>query len=260
MKLRKAFTLIELLVVIAIIAILAAILFPVLAQARNAAKTTVALSNTKQIGMAAMMYIGDYDDVYFPRFIGTVNEQGRKSWKHVVFPYMKNSDIFKDPVNPLALFPDEFGRPAQLNLGVPAQPIFNRGYFYYQAFHKTGNWEGFGYSLSQIEEPSNSLLISENKDLFVDYGPWMEYFWNGENGWRQPNWGGAKRDDRMMIVVFADGSAKLTPLNKTCVGENGVENMWQYDRTRPTGYPIAGGTPNISWMDTFCTSYRTKRP
>ncbi|HRK21536.1 MAG TPA: prepilin-type N-terminal cleavage/methylation domain-containing protein [Fimbriimonadaceae bacterium] len=61
---RRAFTLIELLVVIAIIAILAAILFPVFAQAKLAAKKTTTLSNIKQVGTATIMYAGDYDDVY----------------------------------------------------------------------------------------------------------------------------------------------------------------------------------------------------
>jgi prepilin-type N-terminal cleavage/methylation domain-containing protein/prepilin-type processing-associated H-X9-DG protein len=60
---RRAFTLIELLVVIAIIAILAAILFPVFAQAKEAAKQTACLSNTKQTALAALMYAGDFDDV-----------------------------------------------------------------------------------------------------------------------------------------------------------------------------------------------------
>ena len=63
----KAFTLIELLVVIAIIAILAAILFPVFAQAKQAAKRTAALSNIKQTGTAAQIYLADYDDM-LPRF------------------------------------------------------------------------------------------------------------------------------------------------------------------------------------------------
>jgi prepilin-type N-terminal cleavage/methylation domain-containing protein/prepilin-type processing-associated H-X9-DG protein len=60
----KGFTLIELLVVIAIIAILAAILFPVFAQAKDAAKKTTSISNLKQIGLAYVMYVGDYDDKY----------------------------------------------------------------------------------------------------------------------------------------------------------------------------------------------------
>jgi len=62
---RKGFTLIELLVVIAIIAILAAILFPVFAQAKLAAKRTADLSNLKQIGLATMIYLNDYDDTYY---------------------------------------------------------------------------------------------------------------------------------------------------------------------------------------------------
>src|SRR5438034_2820234 len=61
---RLAFTLIELLVVIAIIAILAAILFPVFAQARESARKASCLSNTKQLGLATMMYTQDYDEMY----------------------------------------------------------------------------------------------------------------------------------------------------------------------------------------------------
>ena len=61
---KKAFTLIELLVVIAIIAILAAILFPVFAQAREKARQTSCLSNLKQIGLGLMMYTQDYDETY----------------------------------------------------------------------------------------------------------------------------------------------------------------------------------------------------
>ena len=60
---KNAFTLIELLVVIAIIAILAAILFPVFAQAKTAAKKTAAISNQKQISLGLLMYMGDNDDV-----------------------------------------------------------------------------------------------------------------------------------------------------------------------------------------------------
>src|SRR5580700_9880381 len=63
---RAGFTLIELLVVIAIIAILAAILFPVFAQAKNAARGAACISNMRQIGLASMLYVGDNDDTWYP--------------------------------------------------------------------------------------------------------------------------------------------------------------------------------------------------
>lgn len=84
---KHAFTLIELLVVIAIIAILAAILFPVFAQAREKARQTVCLSNMKQIGLAARMYVEDYDETWFPCW---QNEwDGAGHWYFKVSPYIK---------------------------------------------------------------------------------------------------------------------------------------------------------------------------
>jgi prepilin-type N-terminal cleavage/methylation domain-containing protein len=79
MNSRKAFTLIELLVVIAIIAILAAILFPVFAQAKEAAKKTAALSNVKQIGTGFVIYATDYDD-QFPFSMGRMPTTGQWLW------------------------------------------------------------------------------------------------------------------------------------------------------------------------------------
>src|SRR5690349_3905542 len=67
-RVRRGFTLIELLVVIAIIAILAAILFPVFAQAREKARQSSCLSNMKQIGSALLMYVQDYDEVWPPSY------------------------------------------------------------------------------------------------------------------------------------------------------------------------------------------------
>ena len=71
---RRGFTLIELLVVIAIIAILAAILFPVFARAREKARQTSCLSNIKQITLGALMYLSDYDEVFFGHIQGRVHE------------------------------------------------------------------------------------------------------------------------------------------------------------------------------------------
>jgi prepilin-type N-terminal cleavage/methylation domain-containing protein/prepilin-type processing-associated H-X9-DG protein len=85
----KAFTLIELLVVIAIIAILAAILFPVFAQAKAAAKQTVELSDQKQLTLAQIMYTNDYDDVLAPG----INSAYNISWASATEPYVKAGDV-----------------------------------------------------------------------------------------------------------------------------------------------------------------------
>jgi prepilin-type N-terminal cleavage/methylation domain-containing protein len=87
--LRKGFTLIELLVVIAIIAILAAILFPVFAQAREAARKTQCISNARQIGMGFMLYYGDYDEtlIVINDFAGPPENHG---WIRKINPYIKS--------------------------------------------------------------------------------------------------------------------------------------------------------------------------
>ena len=97
---RRGFTLIELLVVIAIIAILAAILFPVFAQAREKARQTACLSNMKQMGTAITMYAQDYDETYNciytfqpPNF----NASTRLWWTELLNPYIKNADVFRCP-------------------------------------------------------------------------------------------------------------------------------------------------------------------
>jgi prepilin-type N-terminal cleavage/methylation domain-containing protein len=117
---KRAFTLIELLVVIAIIAILAAILFPVFAQAKTAAKKTAGISNQKQISLGFLLYINDYDDTY-PRRRGcelnssinsTLNDgvlrcggaagfahsMTWQTWQKYIMPYVKNTDIFFHPL------------------------------------------------------------------------------------------------------------------------------------------------------------------
>ncbi len=103
MKTVRGFTLIELLVVIAIIAILAAILFPVFARAREKARQTSCLSNCKQLGLALMQYVQDYDEKIVSASTYAVyppGSGGSYAWYVLLEPYIKNSDIWKCPSKP----------------------------------------------------------------------------------------------------------------------------------------------------------------
>ena len=91
---KQAFTLIELLVVIAIIAILAAILFPVFARARENARRSSCSSNLKQIALGFKQYTQDYDEKYPQRQSGTTNAGG---WAIALQPYLKSTQIFQCP-------------------------------------------------------------------------------------------------------------------------------------------------------------------
>lgn len=98
---KRGFTLIELLVVIAIIAILAAILFPVFARARESARTSTCLSNVRQIATGIMMYIQDYDETY--PAATNISRAFNTQWpqlRTVVQPYVKNDKIWFCPSEP----------------------------------------------------------------------------------------------------------------------------------------------------------------
>jgi prepilin-type N-terminal cleavage/methylation domain-containing protein len=103
---KRAFTLIELLVVIAIIAILAAILFPVLAKVRENGRRTVCISNMKEIGLGVTMYAQDYDETLIPWLNDTglahdTARNDRMTWVHLIQPYVKNGEpkrLFNLPV------------------------------------------------------------------------------------------------------------------------------------------------------------------
>lgn len=106
---KSGFTLIELLVVIAIIAILAAILFPVFAQAKSAAKKTSCLSNAKQIGLSGMLYAGDYDDMWVNCYQYTINGPAHvpgdplEWWDDMLQPYMKSRPIVICPTRKIEM-------------------------------------------------------------------------------------------------------------------------------------------------------------
>ena len=96
---KSGFTLIELLVVIAIIAILAAILFPVFARAREKARANTCLSNVKQLTLGILMYVNDYDE-RMPFCIASWFST--PSWMATIYPYIKNAQLYQCPSRPTA--------------------------------------------------------------------------------------------------------------------------------------------------------------
>jgi len=135
---QKAFTLIELLVVIAIIAILAAILFPVFAQAKAAAKKTASLSNVKQLTLASIMYSGDQDDNWCAEGEPKDPDWGwQMTWQMYAYPYMKNYGILRDPSD----------SHKQASTGFDAGPLFSypgNGVFAGRCAPSWGGWDMIG--------------------------------------------------------------------------------------------------------------------
>lgn len=166
---RKAFTLIELLVVIAIIAILAAILFPVFSQAKEAAKKTACLSNAKQIGVGLYLYLGDFDDTLPmanypapPAYTGPPWTQfafhngagmSELSWADLLLPYTKSIEIFKCP-------DDNTGGPA----GVPGKPLcYALNYYFYRQPGGISRFSLSGGSTSELANTSDKIFIAETQ-------------------------------------------------------------------------------------------------
>ncbi len=169
---KSAFTLIELLVVIAIIAILAAILFPVFAQAKAAAKKTACLSNNKQMGVALYLYLNDYDDnlpmANYPNNPGNVPSAfsyraakvayNALNWADLIQPYAKNYQMFKCPV-------DDSGPYIVSGTPVPGYPLSYALNMY--IYLGLAGFPGFlgttGTSMDTIQVPSSKLFIVESR-------------------------------------------------------------------------------------------------
>jgi prepilin-type N-terminal cleavage/methylation domain-containing protein/prepilin-type processing-associated H-X9-DG protein len=171
----QGFTLIELLVVIAIIAILAGILFPVFAQARDKARQASCLSNMKQLGMAAMMYVQDSDD----KFPTTLCYTYHPSWFDLFQPYIKNDGVAWCLTDPNKGKYNTTSRPycgalANNNSGpVPSYAISG---------DVATPWYTGGTSIASIKVPASVVLIGPIGARF-DQGPRTMYWGDYNYGW-----------------------------------------------------------------------------
>jgi prepilin-type N-terminal cleavage/methylation domain-containing protein/prepilin-type processing-associated H-X9-DG protein len=229
----RAFTLIELLVVIAIIAILAAILFPVFAQAREKARQTACLSNTKQMGLGIMQYSQDYDEMLPPRVLAIETPRTyfeAWSWRRLIYPYVKNADVFACPSNPTKSQDAYDSTAANLAAsGLPADSVkFKRSYV-------ANGTDGLPtpmrrsaqtLALAAFSRPAELILVTEgtipNSEIHLDRvddpvpsSSYLQMF-SGHSG--------------LANYVFADGHAKAFKPTGTC-GPGNTNNMWYNDAT-----------------------------
>ena len=170
MNRKKGFTLIELLVVIAIIAILAAILFPVFARAREKARQASCSSNEKQQSIALLMYVQDYDE----RFMCV--RQGPGTWKQIIQPYVKNWQVENCPSIDAYLRTcgpnTRHGQPA----AAPASNPLGTGV--YEGGYMLCGWEASGCcwpgpKLSSFVRPAETYLLVEGNCLGAYWGAFV---------------------------------------------------------------------------------------
>jgi prepilin-type N-terminal cleavage/methylation domain-containing protein/prepilin-type processing-associated H-X9-DG protein len=192
---RRGFTLIELLVVIAIIAILAAILFPVFAQARAKARQASCLSNLKQCGLGAGMYEQDYDEHILPEWLNTQPDASdtpkpslwncgdpgachdyKRYWPYLVQPYLKNWGVTVCPDD------DQDGPDWVQN------PIRSRPAAGININDKMSEWDDQPVKMAQYQTPANKVQFADGA-IVEDKNNWNGNSLNGFALWKKnPDW------------------------------------------------------------------------
>ena len=206
---RRAFTLIELLVVIAIIAILAAILFPVFARARESARQTACRSNIKQMATAVTMYVTDYDEVLPP--IGYLDGSGSPVFlPFILNSYVKNSQVWKCNSD---FFPiNNFD-------GTPIDGSVSYGYNYLHLNQIPGPIGLVGVASASISKPSDTIMFLDTAAIQA----------NPEGATLPPGFAdsqGVFRHNEFANVAFVDGHVKSwrkLPIEKRVAMEDGTD-------------------------------------
>jgi len=219
---KRGFTLIELLVVIAIIAILAAILFPAFAKAREAARRSSCSSNLKQIGIGIMQYTQEYDEHYPMRSVN-YSPGVDVYWNQAIQSYLKSTDLFKCPSNPRN---GEIVSPAIPSLNVPA---INKSYAANPRIIAdigqgvTGQGIVGPASMAIVNAPTTRIMVTENVDGYGQGRVQVPNLnWGGTGGstdaWYREIFAGHLGT---MNCLYADGHVKsmrptatMTPVNQ----------------------------------------------
>ena len=158
-SLRKGFTLIELLVVIAIIAILAAILFPVFARARENARRASCQSNLKQIGLGMLQYTQDYDERMPSVFNGAAPNKG---WVEMTQPYVKSFQLFQCPSEPTAQARTIWDAYGPKPTDDPNETGDQTDYFYNGL---VGDVLNVGMNLAQAQNPAVTIVSGDQNPI-----------------------------------------------------------------------------------------------